>query len=149
MAIGLASRTTSVETEPVHPTVFARRINAIVGAMTRARQVLKDEVSPLRGQPNLAELQQIGRVATECLAAFDEARRILKITTAPIGAEPCTNSLMAWLDMHLAACDALCRASGTRSSKHIETAQNLMRQANAHAHTFNRHRRLVVERVAA
>ena len=149
MAIGWAKRTMSVESDPVHPTVFARRVNAIVGALTRARQVLKDELAHLREQSDLADLKRIGRVATECLAAFDEARWILKATTAPIGAEPCTNSLMAWLEMHVDACDALCRASGTRNYKHIETAQDLMRQANAHAHTFNRHRRLVVERVAA
>ena len=149
MAIGWAKRSKSLDSEPVHPTVFARRINAIVGALTKARKVLKDEIAPLRIHVNAGDLVRIGRVANECLAAFDEARWILKSTPAPIGAEPCTDSLMAWLEMHVDACDALCRASGTRNSRHIETAQDLLRQANTHAHTFNRHRRLVVERVAA
>ena len=84
MAIGWSKRTMSVDSDPVHPTVFARRINAIVGALTRARQILKDELVPLRTHPDAADLKRIGRVATECLAAFDEARWILRATTAPI-----------------------------------------------------------------
>jgi hypothetical protein len=127
---------------------YAKRLNAVVAAASRARRALSGELAKLDVQ-NDPSLARIARVAGRCAEVFDEARWVTKSMTSPAGAEVCTISLRHWLEAQLAACDALGRAAGTKDREHVRAALRLLRDANSYAHQFNSARRIVVERIAA
>lgn len=127
---------------------YARRLNAVVAAASRARKLLGAELGKLELKSD-AGLARIARVAWRCAEVFDEARWVTKSMKSPPGAEVCTIALRHWLEAQLAACDALGRAAGTKDRDHVRTAVRLLRDANAYAHQFNHARRMVVERIAA
>jgi hypothetical protein len=127
---------------------YAKRLNAVVAAASRARRALGAELAKLDLRNDI-DLARIARVAWRCSEVFDEARFVARAIKSPPGAEVCTIALRHWLEAQLAACDALARAAGTKDRDHVRTAIRLLREGNAYAHQFNNARRLVVERLAA
>ena len=150
MVAGTPTRTPILvrKTTPTDSAQYAKRLNSIVAAASRARKVLSGELAKLDTM-NEAQLARIARVAWRCAEVFDEARWVARSMSTPPGAEVCQIALRHWLEAQLAACDALSRAAGTREREHVRTAFRLLREGNAYAHQFNNARRLFVERLAA
>jgi hypothetical protein len=136
------------ETRQSDTVQYAKRLNAVVAAASRARRALGGELAKV-DLKNDVGLARIARVAWRCSEVFDEARFVARAMKSPPGAEVCTIALRHWLEAQLAACDALARAAGTKDRDHVRTAIRLLKEGNAYAHQFNNARRLVVERMAA
>jgi len=132
----------------VNAAQYAKRLNSIVAAASRARKVLSGELGKVDVMSD-AQLARIARVAWRCAEVFDEARWVARSMSCPPGAEVCQIALRHWLDAQLAACDAISRGAGTKERDHVRTAVRLLREGNAYAHQFNNARRLFVERMAA
>lgn len=145
---GMPTRTPQRPARPNDAVQYAKRLNAVVAAASRARRALGGELARLDFKSD-ASLTRIARVASRCSEVFDEARFVARAIKSPPGAEVCTIALRHWLENQLAACDALARAAGTRDRDHVRTAIRLLKEGNAYAHQFNHARRIVVERLAA
>lgn len=123
------------------------RIGRIVAQAIRSRQILMHELRQI--DDTRESLARAGRMAHACGQGFDDARWALTNAPSSIGLDYCVERLLAWLDVHVDACDALALAAGTGDRVHLSSAMDKLRTAQMLAKSFNAARDHLARHLAA